>query len=161
MPVLLFRVDERLIHGQVVMGWGAELQLEHYLVVDDELAQSTWEQDLYRQGLPEGTRAEFLQVNQAAARLEIFEADPRRTMLLTRSIVAMRELVDRGALKGHRVNLGGVHYSSGRTERLSYIFLGESEETELKAILEGGVAVFARNLPGSRAVDVTSLLIDP
>ena len=161
MPVVLFRVDERLIHGQVVMGWGAELKLEHYLVVDDELAQSGWEQDLYRQGLPEGAGVDFLPVNQAVTRLKILEADSRRTVLLTRSIVALRELVDHGALRGRKVNLGGLHYASGRTERLSYIFLGESEEADLKAIVEKGVTVFARDLPDGRAVGITSLLIDP
>ena len=45
MPVVLYRIDERLIHGQVVMGWGPQLAVEHYVVVDDELATSEWEQD--------------------------------------------------------------------------------------------------------------------
>ncbi len=60
MPVVLYRIDERLIHGQVVMGWGPQLGVEHYVVVDDELATSEWEQDLYRLGLPDATTADFL-----------------------------------------------------------------------------------------------------
>ena len=160
-PVVLFRVDERLIHGQVVMGWGAELQLEHYLVVDDELAESDWEQDLYGLGLPEGTTVDFLPVGQAAARLEILEADTLRTVLLTRSTVAMRGLAEQGVLRGREVNLGGLHYAEGRSERLSYVFLGEPDEADLRAIAEQEVTVSARDLPGSRAVGLTSLLGDP
>ena len=38
MPVVLCRVDERLIHGQVVIGWGHELRPDRYVVVDDEIA---------------------------------------------------------------------------------------------------------------------------
>ena len=45
-PIVLFRVDERLIHGQVVIGWGHELRPERYVVVDDDLAESPWEQEL-------------------------------------------------------------------------------------------------------------------
>ncbi|NIV57363.1 MAG: PTS transporter subunit IIB, partial [Actinobacteria bacterium] len=50
MPIVLHRVDERLIHGQVVIGWGHQLRPDRYVVVDDELAASDWEQDLYRLG---------------------------------------------------------------------------------------------------------------
>ena len=159
-PVVLFRVDERLIHGQVVMGWGAELQLEHYVIVDDDLAESDWEQDLYRLGLPEGTTADFLPVGQAAARLEMLEADTRRTVLLTRTIAAMRGLAEEGVLRGREVNLGGLHYAEGRTERLWYVFLDEAEEADLRAIAEQEVTVSACDLPGSRAVGLTALLGD-
>jgi PTS system mannose-specific IIB component/fructoselysine and glucoselysine-specific PTS system IIB component len=44
MSIVLFRVDERLIHGQVVVGWGAELHPDRIIVVDDEIAHSQWEQ---------------------------------------------------------------------------------------------------------------------
>lgn len=161
MPVVLFRVDERLIHGQVVMGWGVELEIVHYVVVDDELGESSWEQDLYRLGLPEGTTVEFLTVDQVSSRLEILNVDRRRTVLLTRSLAAMKGLAEQGILRGREVNVGGLHYAVGRTERLSYVFLGEAEEADLRAIVEQGVGVSARDLPGSRSVGVTSLLVRP
>jgi mannose/fructose/N-acetylgalactosamine-specific phosphotransferase system component IIB len=160
-PVVLFRVDERLIHGQVVMGWGVELEIVHYVVVDDELRESSWEQDLYRLGLPEGTTVEFLTVDQVSSRLEILNVDRRRTVLLTRSLAAMKGLAEQGILRGREVNVGGLHYAAGRTERLSYVFLGEAEEADLRAIVEQGVGVSARDLPGSRSVGVTSLLVRP
>ena len=40
MAIVLYRVDERLIHGQVVIGWGSQLQPSRYLVVDDALADA-------------------------------------------------------------------------------------------------------------------------
>ena len=48
MPIVLCRVDDRLIHGQVVMGWGRPLAVTRIMLVDDEVAGSSWEQDLYR-----------------------------------------------------------------------------------------------------------------
>ncbi len=143
------------------MGWGVELEIVHYVVVDDELGESSWEQDLYRLGLPEGTTVEFLTVDQVSSRLEILNVDRRRTVLLTRSLAAMRGLAEQGILRGREVNVGGLHYAVGRTERLSYVFLGEAEEADLRAIVEQGVGVSARDLPGSRSVGVTSLLVRP
>ena len=158
MPVVLYRIDERLIHGQVVMGWGPQLGVEHYVVVDDELATSEWEQDLYRLGLPDTASADFLTVADARGRLTDLDAEPRRTVVLTRTVAAMRGLAERDALRGREVNLGGLHHEAGRTERVSYVFLGQEEEEGLQALADEGVEVSARDLPGSRAVDLETLL---
>ena len=69
MPILLCRVDDRLIHGQVVVGWGAQLGLDVIMVVDDELSDSDWEQDLYRAGLPNNMLARFSSVEDAAGEI--------------------------------------------------------------------------------------------
>jgi PTS system mannose-specific IIB component/fructoselysine and glucoselysine-specific PTS system IIB component len=158
MSVVLYRIDERLIHGQVVMGWGPELRPEHYLVADDELATSEWEQDLYRLGLPETATAEFLSVVDAKTRLETLESDPRVTIVLTRSVSAMVGLAAGGALQGREVNVGGVHHAPGRTERLPYVFLNSDDEASLKSLEDLEVVVSARDLPSSRAVGLASLL---
>jgi len=158
MPVVLYRIDERLIHGQVVMGWGPELRPEHYVVADDELAASEWEQDLYRLGLPEAATAEFLSVADAEARIEALESDSRVTIVLTRTISAMAGLAAGGALRGREVNVGGVHHAPGRTERLPYVFLSTEDEVSLKSLEDSGVVVSARDLPGSRVVGLASLL---
>jgi mannose/fructose/N-acetylgalactosamine-specific phosphotransferase system component IIB len=62
MPIVLHRVDERLIHGQVVVGWGAQLHAARIVVVDDDIAASEWEQDLYCLGLPPEIAPEFVSV---------------------------------------------------------------------------------------------------
>ncbi len=53
-PIELFRIDDRLIHGQVVVGWGQPLDVGFIVLVDDEVATSEWEQELYRLGVPPG-----------------------------------------------------------------------------------------------------------
>ena len=52
MTLELFRIDDRLIHGQVVVGWGQPLDLKFIVLVDDAVATSDWEQELYRMGVP-------------------------------------------------------------------------------------------------------------
>ena len=158
MSVVLYRIDERLIHGQVVMGWGPQLGVDHYVVVDDELATSQWEQDLYRLGLPDTASADFLTVAHARARLTNLDADPRKTMVLTRTIAAMTALAEGDRLRGREVNVGGIHHSAGRTERVPYVFLGQEEEEGLQTLADEGVEISARDLPGSRAVDLETLL---
>ena len=128
------------------------------MVVDDELATSQWEQDLYRLGLPDTASADFVTVAHARARLTNLDADPRTTMVLTRTIAAMTALAEGDRLRGREVNVGGIHHSAGRTERVPYVFLGPEEEEGLQALADEGVEVSARDLPGSRAVDLETLL---
>ena len=55
MTLVLCRVDDRLIHGQVIVGWGQPLGIQRIVLADDDVARSEWEQDLYRMAVPQGT----------------------------------------------------------------------------------------------------------
>lgn len=159
--IALARIDDRLIHGQVVVGWGQPLELEFIVLVDDEVAQSDWEQELYRMGVPPEMSVYFHTVADAAAALPKYEADPRTGIVLVGDIGTMRRLVQAadGAIRA--VNLGGIHHSPGRTARLRYVFLTETEEAALRAIQQYGVEVSAQDVPASRPVPLDELLEAP
>ena len=158
MSISLFRVDERLIHGQVVVGWGAQLRPGRFVVVDEELPGSEWEQELYLLGVPEGAEALFFTSADAAERLSEWEDSPTSTILLTRDISTMLALARHGGMSGKEVNLGGIHSQSGREEVLPYIYLNEGDRSDLEALAEEGVTVSARDLPGSPEVGLEALL---
>jgi len=73
----LFRIDDRLIHGQVVVGWGQPLGLKFIVLVDDAVASSDWEQELYRMGVPPEMDVYFHDVGTAATRIAVSRADAR------------------------------------------------------------------------------------
>ena len=52
MPIELYRIDDRLVHGQVVVGWGQPLERRPFIVLVDDVVAASWEQDLYRTGAP-------------------------------------------------------------------------------------------------------------
>jgi len=158
MPILLYRVDERLIHGQVVVGWGSQLRPDRYLVVDDELARSEWEQELYLLGLPDGVTAQFVTVDEARERLDDWRASSVRSVLLTRDVETMLELARGGVLSGERVNLGGIHHGPERSRVLPYLHLDDADRDRLRKLGDEGVEVTARDLPGSSRVSLSELL---
>jgi len=156
-PIELHRVDDRLIHGQVVVGWGHALDVGLIALVDDAVAASDWEQELYRVALPPEIEVRFASVDRAAAEWPSWNADPRPSILLTASIDTMVRLADR--VPGIRaVNLGGVHHEAGRRERLRYLFLTPAEELALGALAARGVEVTARDIPTARPVPLADLL---
>ncbi len=110
MSLLLYRIDDRLIHGQVVVGWGQPLELQFIVLVDDTVAAAEWEQELYRMGVPPEMEVYFHSADDAIAKLPKYQADARRGLLLTGDIATMRKLVDGAHVEA--VNVGGIH--SGR-----------------------------------------------
>jgi PTS system mannose-specific IIB component/fructoselysine and glucoselysine-specific PTS system IIB component len=156
MTVALVRVDDRLVHGQVVVGWGRPLRAAFVVVVDDALAASEWEQELYRMGMPPELTLEFATVAQAAARRGAWEADPRPGMILLGDIGTATALAA-GGVRFPALNLGGVHHRPGRTERLPYVFLSDAEFAELSALAASGVEVTAQDVPTTRPVPLAEL----
>ena len=158
MPIVLHRIDERLIHGQVVLGWGAELEPDRYIIVDDSVADTPWEQELYEVGVPGGRSVEFHTVEDARRLHERWQADAARTVLLTKMPDGMRALAAAGALRGVDVNVGGIHHAAGREMVLPYVFLGPRERADLRGLAEAGAVVTARDVPAARPISLARLL---
>jgi mannose/fructose/N-acetylgalactosamine-specific phosphotransferase system component IIB len=158
MSVVLFRIDERLIHGQVVVGWGARLHPQRIAVVDDEIAASAWEQDLYSLGLPDDVMTEFVTVTQARERMDDWQQATERMFVLTRDVATMLRLARDGRLRGAEVNIGGIHHSAERREVLPYVYLSIAEAAALRRLAAEGVDVSARDLPAAPRVPLSQLL---
>lgn len=158
MPIVLLRVDERLIHGQVVVAWGARLHPGLIVVVDDELAGSEWEQELYTLGLPGDMDALFFDVSEGRKRLDKWRHEEARIILLTRDMETMSRVAEGGVLSGEEVNVGGVHDAPGRSPVLPYVFLSRTEIQAIRRLEAEGVRVTARDLPGSESVELSRLV---
>jgi PTS system mannose-specific IIB component/fructoselysine and glucoselysine-specific PTS system IIB component len=157
MGIHLYRIDDRLIHGQVVVGWGQPLNVRFLVLVDDLVASSDWEKDLYRMAIPPEMEIYFADVGSAIRDHARYAADPRPGLLITGDIASMLRLV-RGVKAIGSVNLGGIHHRSGRAEKLRYVFLTPDEEGQLREIEAAGVEVTAQDVPSARAVALPEVL---
>ncbi len=157
MPVLLYRIDDRLIHGQVVVGWGQPLNIRLIVMVDDEIACSDWEQDLYRMGVPPEMELRFADVATAVREHASYASDPRPSIVLTSNVATMRALVA-GVGTIRHVNVGGLHHGPGRAQKLRYVFLSPEEESGLRDLIGKGVKVTAQDVPAARPIPMEEIL---
>jgi len=157
MPVVLYRIDDRLIHGQVVVGWGQPLNIRLLVLVDDTVAASEWEQELYRMAVPPEMEIRFDSVESAPGNHDLYATDPRKSIVVTGDIATMGTLVEKiPAIR--KVNLGGMHHRAGRKQRLRYVFLSGDEETMLRKLESGGVEVTAQDVPAARPHPLADIL---
>jgi mannose/fructose/N-acetylgalactosamine-specific phosphotransferase system component IIB len=158
MAIALARIDDRLIHGQVVIGWGVPLGVRLIVLVDDDVAANAWEQEIYRMAVPPGVEVEFATRDAAIAGLRRWEGDPRTVFVLTGTVDTMAALVRGGQGTLRRVNIGGLHAGPGRRERLRYVYLTDGEAAALRALEADGTEVSAQDVPTSSPVRMRDLL---
>ena len=157
MSLALHRIDDRLIHGQVVVGWGQPLNIGFVVLVDDDVSCCDWEQDLYRMGVPPEMEIIFADVPTAVRDHAVYAGDVRRGILVTPDISTMYRLV-LGVGTISEVNVGGIHHRFGRSPRLRYVFLTPDEERQLLALSGTGVRVTAQDVPNARQVAIAEIL---
>ncbi|HET9952149.1 MAG TPA: PTS sugar transporter subunit IIB [Candidatus Eisenbacteria bacterium] len=157
MPILLARVDDRLIHGQVVHGWGRPLNADFFAIVSDELSADPERAELYLFAVPEGAAGRAVSVADALGAEFRSAAAASRTILLFADLATPRRLAE-GGFPLEALNVGGLHHAPGKHEVLPYVFLDAGDRDELRRLATLGVPVTAQDLPGNEAHDLSALV---
>ncbi|HYF39453.1 MAG TPA: PTS sugar transporter subunit IIB [Gemmatimonadales bacterium] len=157
MSIVLCRIDDRLIHGQVVIGWGRPLGINQIILVDDQVAASEWEQELYRMAVAPDIEVRFVTVAEATAQLAHWQDNGKRGLILTGDLDTMAALHDANPDIVHRINLGGIHHKPGWRERLPFVYLTDQELRTLTSMEEHGAVITAQDLPTTPPVALRNL----
>lgn len=159
--IVLARIDDRLIHGQVTVGWSRFLDIEKIVVLSDEIVNDEMQKSLLAMAVPESAEFDVDSVEGVAAKL----ADPaytkRRTLLLAASPSEFRRLVIQFGVKLPEVNVGGQRYASGTRKVCDGVLLTDEAWTDLVALRDAGVFVEVRMIPSSVKEDLFKLYKEP
>ena len=157
MPVILARIDDRLIHGQVTEGWCPKLKPEYILVVSDDVAISELHSELCLASLPSSLEGEITGVDEAPGIINMLDSNSRAAYVLFETPKDVYTVVKNGA-RLSRVNIGGMHSTRGKREILDYIYVDDNDIRYLKGLVGLGVELDFRDLPDHVNTDVMSRL---
>ena len=145
--ILLVRIDNRLLHGQILETWAPRLHIGRVVVADDEAAASPLARCAMTLCLPPELRAEVQPV--ADVDFKDLAASPVPTLLLLRDVAALARAVERGLTPdlARRINLGNVHYAPGRRPVTPSVYLDAGEVQKLQELAALGFEVEARAVP--------------
>lgn len=157
MGVTLLRIDDRLIHGQVVEGWVPFLKVNLVIVVSDAAARDEVQAALMKMALPPSVGLLVLPVADAAAALVAPQMSARSALVLVPGPSEALALVENG-VEVDRVNVGGLHYTVGKVQLGRALFLDEKDRLALRALAAKGVRLEGRALPADAEEDLTVVL---
>lgn len=152
----LVRIDDRLIHGQVITVWCKHRPFTRIVIVDDEVAADPFMQEVMRLAAPPGLRVDVLSLEEAIRRLPQ-DAHPRETtMVLLRSPELARRLYE-GGVRYRALNVGGLGSGPGRRPIFRNIAASDEEIAALKTLAEQGVDITFLTVPGEKARSLKDL----
>jgi PTS system mannose-specific IIB component len=150
--IALVRIDNRLLHGQILECWVPRLKVRRIVVVDDEAAASPLAQAAMTLCLPPELPAEVVRPEQVD--WDALARAPEPVLVLFREVAALSRAVAAGlsATQARRVNLGNIHYAAGRRALTPSVFLSGEELAAVTALAAAGFEVEARAVPSDAPV---------
>jgi mannose/fructose/N-acetylgalactosamine-specific phosphotransferase system component IIB len=157
MSIILYRIDERLIHGQVVVGWVNSLGLDRIVLANDQVASNPWERELYLACVPPEIKVTIHSVDEVINLIFQDGFKKGKTILLVDSPFDILRMVEKG-VQIEWVNVGGIHSKQGRKKILPYLYLSTEEISAFKRLFILGIRCECRDVPLTEKKDLSILL---
>lgn len=155
--IALVRVDDRLVHAQVVVGWLEYLRCRHVLVVDNEVAGNPEQLELLQMVVPEDVVLEAVEEEWAVEKSKEMESGEEPVLVLFSTPLSLQRAVETG-LQVRSVNLGGMHESPGRRQWIHGLFAADAEVAAIRKMIGMGIDFEIRTVPAARRLEVDESL---
>ena len=153
----LVRVDDRLIHGQVITVWCKHHRFTRIVIVDDGVAADPFMQEVLRLAAPPGLQVDVFSIEESIKVLSQDTPDWGTTMVLLKSPLAAKRLYD-GGLKYGALNVGGIGSGPGRKNVFKNISASGEEIAILRYLMDKGVKITLLTVPGERSKAFSDLV---
>jgi PTS system mannose-specific IIB component len=151
--VVLARVDDRLIHGEVVSVWTPSLHVNRIIIVDDEVAADKFNKRVIKALAPNGVKCNVYSVERGADILQRDSKEPgERVMILTKTPITYDRMAELG-LKLPEINLGGMGLRGERTPFIKNVACSPDEIQAIKNLIQKGTRVYYQLVPEQQIIE--------
>ena len=150
------RIDDRLIHGQVMTQWIQYTSANEVLIIDDGVAKDSFLQMVMKSSVPKSINLEVRGTKEAIGYLNE-ESKSEKIIILVKTPVVLNELVREG-IQIESVNVGGIGAKAGRKSMYKNISVSEEEKNAFRSLIEQGVNVFFRVVTSDQQEEVKKYL---
>ncbi len=158
MPLMLFRIDDRLIHGQVVVGWVNALKADSIIVINDAVARNELQKCLLKMAVPPEIDVAIYAVDDFKLTMESKEIKEKRVIILTSDPQDCLRVLENG-FKVEEINLGGMRHSENKKQYTNCVFLNDADIAVFHKLEEKGVRISIKMLPVDRPGNLFECLL--
>ena len=146
MTTKIVRIDDRLIHGQIVQGWLKTIDVDKILVVSDEVANDEMQKILLSMAVPSSVKLVIKNIKDATYEITNDVYDKDKLMILFSNPQDIVRMIDNG-IKFQSVNIGGMHYAHGKKQLLTNLSVDKNDVIAFLKLIENGIELETRALP--------------
>ncbi len=144
--VVLTRIDDRLIHGQVVEGWVNFLKATCIVVADDRVASNPLQRSIMEISVPRGLRVSIGGVDEMCELILSGSFDAERVILLFSRPADVAHALKAG-FRSKAVNIGGMHYVAGKRKLMDVLAVDDADVRAFREISSLGVSIDVQTVP--------------
>ena len=153
--LVLVRIDDRLIHGQVMAAWIKNQNATQVVIVDDGVANDEYMIDVLEMAIPEEIAIGIFTKEDG---VKFFSQGlEERTILLVKGPAALCYLADHG-IDLEEVDVGGMGAKSDRKTLYKNISTSEKENQDFRHLLDIGISVYIQVMPQHKPVTIAQFL---
>jgi len=156
--IVLSRIDDRLIHGQVVEGWVNYLKATRIFVADDRVASNPFQRSIMELSVPQGLKVSICRVEEICGQLRAETIDADRIILLFSNPADALRAMESG-LDCQTLNIGGMHYVPGKHKLMDVLSVDDADLAALKKLAAKGIRVDIQTIPTQRPVPLEKVFI--
>lgn len=153
--ILLTRIDNRLIHGQVATQWNSTLGSNLILVANDDVSTNTMRQNLMKMAAPAGVATRFFSLQKTIG--VIGKASPRQKIFIVAETPEDVLTLVKGGVPIKKVNIGNMHMSEGKRQVATSVAVNDEDVAAFKELQELGVELEIRRVPSTPVEDTSKL----
>lgn len=157
MNIVLARIDDRLIHGQVATIWTKVTNCERIIVCDDDVANDSIRATLLKQVAPPGIKASVVSVDKAIRAYNNPKYETTKCLLLFTNPSSVLKMVEAG-VNITSVNIGGMSFKEGKRQITNAVSVNDADVAAFKALADKGIELEIRKVDTDSKVMLMSLL---
>lgn len=155
--IVLIRIDDRLIHGQLVEGWMNYLKANCVLVANDAVASNTLQRTIMEMSAPQGLKVFIGTVEEVCGRSRAAGHDAEHAIVVFSNPVDVLRALDAG-MECRTLNIGGMHYVPGKRKLMDILSVNDADLKALRAISDRGVKIDIQAVPTQRPMPLEKIL---
>ena len=153
--ILLTRIDNHLIHGQVATQWNSTIGANLILVAHDEVSTNTMRQNLMKMAAPTGVATRFFSLQHT---IEIIgKASPKQKIFIICENPEDVLTLVKGGVPIKKVNIGNMHMAEGKRQVATSVAVSDEDVAAFRELQERGVELEIRRVPSTPVEDVNKL----
>lgn len=157
MEIVLARIDDRLIHGQVAAFWTKETKCNRIFVCNDEVANDQLRKMLLLQVAPPGVKVNVLTIDKAIGVYKNPKYNSFKTLLLFTNPHDVLRMIE-GGVKLTSINIGGMSYKDGKKMITNAVAVDDADINTFKKLHDLGIELEIRKVASDPKVDLMKLI---
>ncbi|NLC06109.1 MAG: PTS system mannose/fructose/N-acetylgalactosamine-transporter subunit IIB [Erysipelothrix sp.] len=155
--IVLTRIDNRLIHGQVATQWTNVIGANLLLVANDEVSTNKPRQGLMDMSAPQSAQTRYFSLQKT---IDVIHkaADRQKIFIICETPQDVLTLVE-GGVPIKKVNVGNMHHAEGKRAAGRSVSVDDNDVAAFKALRDLGVEIEIKRVPTESSEDNKNLFI--